>query len=639
MSADSPPLTSPPESELTGVAFHYDRPDAKAPQAMLIAVPPNLDRGWTPDTLVQVLRETLELAKLRAVDVADLRLLGDLIPAIRIASDSAAGNVLATFENPRPHDENGPFLLEPNHRTPGRVGDGLAARVHDPLWLFTRQWQLGEFAAQDAASPAIVTLSGNSAAINAWRPVAEPGQPAAPWVHYNATEIPLDVVVESEPMPAELGLRIRAEGGAHFLAMLAENGQLDTAADQLTGMRLRAEADASTVGLLGSVGGGGVPDAEAVALSITSGSVAPDLADVAEQWRRWWDALREDHRPDCLDEHRFEYAVELSAGGSVLRASEYFGDGFDWYCLDLDSTADQEAASPAAAYTFSDESIPSVVRYGGLPADRFWEMEDARIDLGATDVSTLDTGRLLLISFATVYGNDWFLTPLEVPVGSLTTIEQMRILDVFERNHLIKRAGEDEPSWSMYTLHSDDPDHWAAKSLLMMPCTQGHRGEPLEQIGLTRDELANLAWAVQHRITNDRGEPVDCRDRWFRTHPPTTAADRTAPTYRVQTQVPDYWFPLVPVPEKPGVIHFGLAEMNAPGTTPAQKGRLISPGLWLHEEEVPREGASVLRRPVLARWFDGSWHSWVRREKSAGSGESSSGLVFDSVWPTDPWPE
>ena len=164
VSADSPPLTSPPESELTGVAFHYDRPDAKAPHAMLIAVPPNLDRGWTPDTLVQVLRETLELGKLRAVDVADLRLLGDLIPAIRIASDSAAGNVLATFENPRPHDENGPFRLEPNHRTPGRVGDGLAARVHDPLWLFTRQWQFGEFAAQDAASPAIVTLSGNSAA-------------------------------------------------------------------------------------------------------------------------------------------------------------------------------------------------------------------------------------------------------------------------------------------------------------------------------------------------------------------------------------------------------------------------------------------------------------------------------------------
>jgi hypothetical protein len=637
--AGSMPLTSPPESELTGVAFHYDRPDAKAPQALLIAVPPNLERGWTPDTLVQVLRETFELGKLRAIVLADLPLLRDLIPGIRIAAGSAAANVLATFENPRQHDQNGPFRLESNYRTPGRIADGLAARVHDPLWLFTRQWQFGEFAAQDAASPAIVTLKGKSEKINAWRPVAERGQPAATWTPYNPAEIPLDVVVESEPMLAKLGLRIRAEGGAHFRAMLAEKGQLDAAANQLAVMRLQAAADASTVGLLGSVVGSGVPDAEKVALSITSGSIAPELATVARQWAQWWDAVRVDHRPDCLDEHRFEYAVELSVGGSVLRASEYLGDGFEWYCLDLDSTADDEAASPAAAYTFSDESIPSVVRYGGLPADRFWEMEDARIDFGATDVSTLDTGRLLLISFATVYGHDWFLTPLEVPVGSLTTIEQMRVLDVFERNHLIKRAGEDELSWSMYTLNSDDPDHWAAKSLLMIPCTQAHRGEPLERIGLTRDELASLAWAVQPYITDDRGEPVDCRDMWFRMHEPAAPEHHTVPAYRVQTQVPDYWFPLVPVAEKPGVIHFSLAEINAPEATAAQQGRLINPNLWLHEEEVPREGAYVLRRPMLARWFDGSWHSWVRREKSAGTGESSSGLVFDSVWPTDPWPE
>jgi hypothetical protein len=636
--AGSPALTSPPESELTGVAFHYDRPDAKAPHALLIAVPPNLDRGWTPDTLVQVLRETLELGKLRAIDLADLPLLRDLIPGIRIAAGTAAANVLSRFENPRRHDEKGPFRLQANYRTPDRVADGLAARVHDPLWLFTRQWQFGEFAAQDAASPAIVTLKGKSEKINAWRPVAERGQPAAAWTRYNPAEIPLDVVVESEPMPARLGPRIRAEGGAHFRAMLAEKGQLAAAANQLAGMRLQAAADASTVGLLGSVGGGGVPDAETVAQSITSGSLAPELATIARQWAQWWAAVREDHRPDCLDEHRFEYAVELSVGGSVLRASEYLGDGFEWYCVDLDSTADDEAAPTVAAYTFSDESIPSVVRYGGLPADRFWEMENARIDFGATDISALDTGRLLLISFATVYGNDWFLTPLEVPVGSLTVIEQMRVLDVFERNHLIKRAGDDEPSWSMYTLHSDDPDHWAAKSLLMMPCTQAHRGEPLERIGLTRDELANLAWAVQHHITDGRGEPVDCRDSWFRSPASTREeGNRNVPAYRVQTEVPDYWFPLVPVADKPGVIHFSLAQIH--GTRPAETSRLISQDLWVHEEEVPREGAYVLRRPMLARWFDGSWHCWVRREKSTGSGESSSGLVFDSVWPTDPWPE
>jgi hypothetical protein len=60
--------------------------------------------------------------------------------------------------------------------------------------------------------------------------------------------------------------------------------------------------------------------------------------------------------------------------------------------------------------------------------------------------------------------------------------------------------------------------------------------------------------------------------------------------------------------------------------------------MWVHEEEVPRDGVNVTRRPVLARWFDGSWHSWVRREKAPGTGESSSGLAFDTVRPTEPWP-
>lgn len=638
---NTPPIKSPPESELTGVAFHYDRPDAKAAQSLLIAVPPNLDRGWTPDTLIQVLRETLELGKLRGVDLADLPSVGPLLPAIRIGPTTPTGRVLAKLEQEPPNTDDGRmFRVDPTCRTPFGVDDGLAARVHDPLWLMTRQWQFGEFAAQDAGSPALVALSGSSEFINAWRPVG-----AADWIPYQQTEIPLDVVIEAEQMATERDLRIRAEGGSHFRALLADAGKLDGFASMLSGMRLRPDTpDSSTVGLLGAVGGS-VPDAESVRLGI-DGSLPPELHDIPSRWGRWWAGEVADHSPDCFNENRFEYAFELSVGASVLRADEYTGDGLDWFCLDVAPDAERPNVPPIRPYTFSDESIPSPVRYGGLPADRFWEMEDARIDLGATDVSTLDTGRLLLITFATIYGNDWFLTPLEVPVGSLTTLSTMVVTDVFGRTHSISRAGEDEdgeldPSWSMYSLYSDEPGHPATKALLMMPCTQGHTGEPLERISLTRDELANLAWAIQHRVTDNQGEPVDCRNQWMRLHAndaPTVVPDPALPAYRVETTVPDYWFPLVPVATAPGVIRFNLAEINARDHTSAPKGRLITTGLWLHEEEVPRGGAVVQRRPMLARWFDGSWHSWVRREKGPGTGESSSGLSFDNVWPTEPWP-
>ena len=649
----SPPLTSPDESELTGVAFHYDRPDAKAPHALLIAVPPNVERGWTPDTLVQVLRETAELGRLRAVDTTDLALpdTNDLLPAIRISARSAAGVALAGIENPRPdRDLDGPFRLEPNHRTNGRVDQGLAARVHDPLWLFTRQWQLGEFAGQDAASPALVTITGHSDPLTAWRPAGTDA-----WTPFDPA-VPLDPIVEAESSGSTIDLRIRAEGGAYLRALLDAQGAADAVAELLPTLALRVDrADASLVGLVGVVGadgavdtaGRGLLDGQLVAQAIAAGSLGADLEPVTSRWLAWWRQRLADHAPDCFDPHRFEHVVELSVGGSVLRAPEYLGDGLDWHSFDVDSSADDDAAEPGDPYTFSDESIPSVVRYGGVPADRFWEMEDARIDLGATDVSTLDTGRMLLISFATVYGNDWFLTPLEVPAGSLTTIERMLVRDVFGRTHLLSRASHDDPEWSMFSLYSDG-EHAAANGLLMLPTTQGLTGEPLEHVGLTRDELANLAWAIQHTVTDDRGETVDVRNAWLRGQDAIAAEagdaappefdDVGMPVYRVRTTTPDYWFPLVPIMEKPGSIHFRVATINAELPAASPRGRLITPGLWIHEEEVPREGAAVLRRPVLARWFDGSWHSWTRREKAPAGGESSSGLAFDTVRPTDPWP-
>ncbi|MEV5492642.1 hypothetical protein AB0L47_32510 [Streptomyces bobili] len=89
----------PAESELTGVAFHFDRPDAKAPQAVLIAVPPDPVRGWTADGLALVVRDTLELVKMRAVDLADLPLIDDILPASRVGDfgTTALASMLEDF--------------------------------------------------------------------------------------------------------------------------------------------------------------------------------------------------------------------------------------------------------------------------------------------------------------------------------------------------------------------------------------------------------------------------------------------------------------------------------------------------------------------------------------------------------------
>lgn len=60
--------TVPVDQETTGVAFNFDRPNAVAPQAILVAVPPVLRGNWEWDDLVGSVHEALDLAAIRAVE-------------------------------------------------------------------------------------------------------------------------------------------------------------------------------------------------------------------------------------------------------------------------------------------------------------------------------------------------------------------------------------------------------------------------------------------------------------------------------------------------------------------------------------------------------------------------------------------
>ncbi|HKS29813.1 MAG TPA: hypothetical protein VJS44_18465 [Pyrinomonadaceae bacterium] len=58
----------PAENETTAIAFHYNRPNAMPPQSILLAVTPELKGNWTWNDLMDILNETLDRAKRRAVE-------------------------------------------------------------------------------------------------------------------------------------------------------------------------------------------------------------------------------------------------------------------------------------------------------------------------------------------------------------------------------------------------------------------------------------------------------------------------------------------------------------------------------------------------------------------------------------------
>lgn len=74
--------TIPDDTVNASVAFHYDAPNTQPPQALLLAVPPNRDKDyWEIEDLVQIVSDTMDLYKIRAVDFEALKAIkGDVLP-------------------------------------------------------------------------------------------------------------------------------------------------------------------------------------------------------------------------------------------------------------------------------------------------------------------------------------------------------------------------------------------------------------------------------------------------------------------------------------------------------------------------------------------------------------------------------
>jgi hypothetical protein len=74
----------PTDQTTTGLAFHFSRPNSEAPQAILLVTPPEHKGNWEWQNLVDTLHETLDFARLRAVEPAQLdkTALSPLLPAV-----------------------------------------------------------------------------------------------------------------------------------------------------------------------------------------------------------------------------------------------------------------------------------------------------------------------------------------------------------------------------------------------------------------------------------------------------------------------------------------------------------------------------------------------------------------------------
>ena len=87
--------------------------------------------------------------------------------------------------------------LEPRCRD-ADMARTVGARLFDPLWMLTRQWQTGEFLGEDAGTPVVARVRARSTLLTRSFLGALPADTDTVAPPYDSTRLPLEVLIERE---------------------------------------------------------------------------------------------------------------------------------------------------------------------------------------------------------------------------------------------------------------------------------------------------------------------------------------------------------------------------------------------------------------------------------------------------------
>jgi hypothetical protein len=481
---------------------------------------------------------------------------------------------------------------------------GFRAEVADPAWLLGRQWQLGEHAGEDASSPVRLTFRARHTPID---PVS--GQP-----DLDPRTTPAEAIIESEPGDSWTpGRRITA---GRVVAAQAAAAGVDLDDETLLLARLPAPYD-----LLDGTG-----------------------LDGRELWERraelgldeaWFGTLRPpEHEPvDLWDPAELSYQAAFTTEGVTLSLDRHDGGDLDWYSVDADTPLPAPGTPADAEMLF-----PHRVRYPGAPLPRWWQIEDAKVDIGGYPPDRAHLATLLLIDLIVNQSDDWFAFPVNANAGHVVTLDEVIVHDSFGEDWTL----EPPQDWSMYTTAGLDRRSLVVWATAATPLA----GPVLDEVAIGIDEDANLVWAVEHRLRG-RSVPTDADPP---PEPPARidASGRAGFAYRPMTRIPPHWHPYV-IEEVAGRRRFvqgRAADLSGPTAVllPEAESDLLSdpasggthPTHQLEPAAVPSEGVRVERRTMLARATDGSPVLWTQRRRAPLLAPPGQRLRFDVMEPVPP---
>lgn len=562
------------------------------------------------------------------------------------------------------------------------VAEALRCEVRDPLWLLGRQWQMGEFRAEDAGTAAYSHVIAHTTPLQHF---SAPGHPPVQL----ARETPLDAAIERIVPEFDLSMRVETSREWRKLLFKANKQEawkafcrnpllqfkIPAQAFDPDNAELRAYYHEPYAQTLAALGHGRTLDGAKLYEELTTRKASeflsvddPAVNELGKQWLAWVQerlSIAPANGALCWNASRLEYRANAAAilpneTTAFLQAPEHNGQSMNWYTWQEASALDTPdgALNEQAVQTHRSTLMPTPVTFPGMPRARWWEMEDSTIDLSNVRASKTDTGLLLMAEFSLLFSNDWLLTPLSLPAGVLSKIKSIRVTDVFGIQSIISQqyAAAPNPGWRLLQVGASVLDGW-----LWLPPVNSARlqGEPIEEIRFIRDEMANLCWAIEKTVPDGLGGSIEGAatalglETWLQNlaisgaePPPAAIPSEIADfKYRIGNTVPPNWIPFIPFRPDANNAQIVLRRAAMPRLIDGQTPTRIRPRTPLlrhtmasgnarydiQEEEIPAMGATVRSVWRRTRWLDGRTVTWLAREKSLGKYPESSGLQFDQL--------
>lgn len=603
------------------------------------------------------------------------------------------------------------------------ITEALRFRGHDPLWMLTRQWQLGEFRGNNVGTAMAVKcrIAQDNCQKDPIEPVTECiNQPIDLLARAESGVYALDLIRQRAQCPAATLKSFAAFLAKHYpIKWEQEELMLDSdltiphevALNKCRQRFANAYRGKASDGyqlyrsFCDSIKANKQNDdhifSQAKKQNIDLNLSSDNISKIMKAYVEWFQKkyLPGDAQNTCWQERDLCYEVRVSAGSEQYVGTQYQGGRVSWHTFDY-----KEDRNVAANRHVSNVlSLPTPATYPGAPNKRLWEFEDHKVFMG-NSVEQQSDANLVFMKFATMYSNDWMIIPLQTEIGMTISVVSIEVKDTFGDTITISgnsRAGandtvrENQERWQMFTNSLQNAEGGrAANSLFFTPQLAATlEGDPIEEVQMLRDEMANMVWGVETLISDGCGTSLDgnlyatelaeCVSQLYDEHrtkpaPKTfaflpdgemqTKTDDSRLTaaykYLLQSTVPYNWIPFVPQHE-PGSDGFftmggreiilrrgkmpcyvwdvdamGNKQLARKGVRPLttilrnglkriEKDNWEEKPLLINEEAVQATGMKLVKNYQRTRWLNGKTYNWLGIYNILAKTESSSGLEFD----------